>query len=377
MKAGLDILKLMALESDKVGLAAIGHLMESAGEPLQEALHLLDTSDRKARDIEGVSDAVKVLVDFVTANQKQLGDLFGKSVIATSRLYTMAVHGLQLVALIRKRSDWAGKLPDAYGAHKAVAKWIADPKDPDKLAKALSKMLVDKVAQDDSWANRSSAAALFGDKSGEEGSGSSPSRARAKRPTKRRSARSSSGESRQSNHSKRAAPKKKEKRRARSSSAAESHHGRRSRSHKDGKDGKKAKRSKSSSGEERAELDAGTTMPRSDKKRARNSSEEAADRHKEAMPSNVEDATKLTSDKSKRSRSGSSREERSQQPAVNGKKKAHKDHDAAHRQQETESSNSRAIAKEDVPRRNVTVDLDVEELPGTEEAFARADASGH
>lgn len=161
LRAGAAVLEAWTQEPTSLGFEFLHEAMTTPG--MQAALRTLDTSDKKPRTVDDVRTAFDVIYKFSHSNKKLL-ETFGKMAIASSRLYVMAMHGLQLTAIVAKPKLWAELIPEDISEAKVLKKWRASPANEDLMVTSMATLVVEKVLNDDKWNKEgNAAAAVFGD----------------------------------------------------------------------------------------------------------------------------------------------------------------------------------------------------------------------
>ena len=84
-----------------------------------------------------------------------------KVTVAASRLYLLGMNLLPLLVCMKHPAWWTEKLPEGASDHKKVRAWRDDPKNKQKMFRALAAMVGEKIAADADY-GKNDAAALFG-----------------------------------------------------------------------------------------------------------------------------------------------------------------------------------------------------------------------
>eukprot|EP00971_Amphidinium_carterae_P180238 3574898-Amphidinium_carterae.1 len=102
-------------------------------------------------------------MSFVEENGEALAENLGRLAIASSRLYVGSMTGLELVAMMSHRDEWAAKVPATESEHPALAAWQARPKDNKKCLEALKVLFQEKQQKMAQWSGKgNSAEDVFG-----------------------------------------------------------------------------------------------------------------------------------------------------------------------------------------------------------------------
>jgi hypothetical protein len=182
---------------------------------------VLDTSDKLPRSVENVRSAFDVVADVFRKN-KNLMETMGKVAIASSRMYVMAMQGLQFGTLVAKPKLWAEQIPEDISDSKVFKKWRASPGNEELMASSMTTLLVEKIANDDKWNKDGNAASsVFGDwgtarSASEDSAASRRSKGRKERRRPRSPSGSSSSSSSSDSKKKRKQKTKKSKKAAKS-----------------------------------------------------------------------------------------------------------------------------------------------------------------
>lgn len=110
--SGAGVLKTLGLDAcagpiEASGLPGLGHVFASdEGQTFLSALAVVNTSGkRKAVDDEGLKGALPTIAEFAQKNKKALLQQLGVAAVASSRLYLMAMAGLELTAALTIRAS--------------------------------------------------------------------------------------------------------------------------------------------------------------------------------------------------------------------------------------------------------------------------------
>ena len=125
-------------------------LATAEGKELVEALGNLDTKGNTApRTEEDLTKAMAVVVAaFAKDSSMPMMTILGKTAILASRLYMMAIHGLEFGALVQNPTKWASEVPSTTSTAKRFTRWTAAPTDRAKMAAALAKLVHEKLLGD-------------------------------------------------------------------------------------------------------------------------------------------------------------------------------------------------------------------------------------
>lgn len=132
--------------------------------PFRATLKALDTSSAReqGQDTKDYATAMEELMGSVKANLEDLDNGATQLAVAAGRTYLMALALKQLLAAASKPSWWAEQVPSGLSDHSALSKWKEDPKNMQKLCKAMGVLLKEKVDRDDDYGeNANTAANIF------------------------------------------------------------------------------------------------------------------------------------------------------------------------------------------------------------------------
>jgi hypothetical protein len=249
LRAGAAVLDAWADEPSTLGFEALREVLQTRA--VQDALRVLDTSDKLPRSVENVRAAFDVVADAFRKNKK-LMDTLGKVAIATSRVYVMAMHGLQFGTLVGKPKLWAEQIPEDISDSKVFKKWRASPGNEELMASSMTTLLVEKITNDDKWNKDGNAASsVFGEwgtaRSGSEDSASSR-KSKDRKNKKRQRSPSASSSSSASDSKKKRKEKIKKSKKATKSKKKKSRSAERSSSNSLSGDSAEARRKKRGSG---------------------------------------------------------------------------------------------------------------------------------
>jgi hypothetical protein len=248
LRAGSAVLDAWADEPSTLGFETLREVLQTRA--VQDALRVLDTSDKLPRSVDNVRAAFDVIADAFRKNKK-LMDTLGKVAIATSRVYVMAMHGLQFGTLVAKPKLWAEQIPEDISDSKVFKKWRASPGNEELMASSMTTLLVEKITNDDKWNKDGNAASsVFGEwgttRSGSEDSASSR-KSKDRKDKKRQRSPSASSSSSPSDSKKKRKEKTKKNKKAAKSKKRKSHSAERSSSNSQSGDSAEARRKKKGS----------------------------------------------------------------------------------------------------------------------------------
>jgi len=156
VKSGAAVLAHMTAHPEDVGFPALLKMFREEG--VQEAMEALDRSSGDERERKDLQEALKIVKDWTAKHGDELLDVVAKTTIASSRLYLMSSSLLQLLALSSKPQTWASQIPSGSTEHPSLNAWKEDPKNVDKMSKALAVLCFEKQEKDAEWQGGGNAA---------------------------------------------------------------------------------------------------------------------------------------------------------------------------------------------------------------------------
>ena len=212
IQAGADVLQ----NRTALDFAAVAQALEK--KEVAEALQALNTLDPSVEHTEEAVAAALATLHSELCGNAAVEEALVKVTVAASRLYLLGMNLLPLALLVCMKHPgwWTEKLPDGASDHKKVRAWRADPKDKQKMFRALAAMVQEKIAADAEY-GKNDAAALFGKASAAAGSDASSESASKPKKSKKKSEKKSK-KKKKSSSSSQAKHKKKNKKSASGSS---------------------------------------------------------------------------------------------------------------------------------------------------------------
>ena len=229
VQAGADVLQNRAA----LDFVAVAQALEK--KDVADALQALNTLDPSVEHTEEAVAAALATLHSELCGNAAVEEALVKVTVAASRLYLLGMNLLPLLVCMKHPGWWTEKLPDGASDHKKVRAWRADPKDKQKMFRALAAMVQEKIAADAEY-GKNDAAALFGKVSVAAGSDASSESDSKPKKGKKKSDKKSKKKKNKSSGSSQAKHKKKNKKSASGSSEesgqAKAKKGQRAKTHK-------------------------------------------------------------------------------------------------------------------------------------------------
>ena len=188
---GQEVLERVQSDPHSLGFGGMAKLFSDHQELLSRVLSKLNTKASPGGKSSDYAEAFSELAQWLMDNKRELWDVASRATAASSRLYVMSSHLLQLLATVTRPVEWADKIPDAAMDHKAFSAWKKRPDNFEAMVAALGQFLKEKTETDAEYAGGNRASNVFGAKR-ERSSSSSGGGGKAKRRKSKAQARSAS-----------------------------------------------------------------------------------------------------------------------------------------------------------------------------------------